>query len=1046
MNRSVYMKKKIAIILSACIISGAIVPTIGTAYALETSDTNNSIPQSDSETSSTFSDNIEDSEKNSTTVTDDTVLSSNISEENIGDEVEFTEEFSAELYAQNNSTERLHEEINLLEEGKYTIGNGSQVVDIYDTGYGDGVQAITYKATSQNNQLFSFEKQEDGNYKITAVHSKKALTMESDGRIVQSRWKNANNQKWKVIRDLQGNYYIQNVESSKGISFANGSIQGTVYNQSASQQLQLEKRDEIFSKINVAVVEDGTYQIQSSLTGKNLGVADNSWLTGAAIVQMTSADVNNQKWNLENSLDGKVRLVSVSSGKVLDLNVSNGKYVQWKDTANANQRWYIGQIGDNYYIRNQANHSAMGIRDNAMADGDYVISMDFNANADNQKWKFIETEAHEEINLLEEGKYTIGNGSQVVDIYDTGYGDGVQAITYKATSQNNQLFSFEKQEDGNYKITAVHSKKALTMESDGRIVQSRWKNANNQKWKVIRDLQGNYYIQNVESSKGISFANGSIQGTVYNQSASQQLQLEKRDEIFSKINVAVVEDGTYQIQSSLTGKNLGVADNSWLTGAAIVQMTSADVNNQKWNLENSLDGKVRLVSVSSGKVLDLNVSNGKYVQWKDTANANQRWYIGQIGDNYYIRNQANHSAMGIRDNAMADGDYVISMNFNANADNQKWKFIETEISNTPIAPDFEILSSLGDSFEMCQTTVLTANNKYVGNLTYEFSMDYNGRHIVLQNNSTADTYRWTPIEPGTYTINVTIKMDSQVYDTISKTIQVVSNGKNVLTGIDVSEHQRNINWQQVKAGGIQYAMIRSGYGREISQIDDYFEQNYAGAVANDIPVGIYYYSYADSSEDAVREAQVCLQILNGRPVNLPVAYDIEDPSQDWMSKEMLTDIAIAFCDEIKAAGYQPMIYCNPTFIQNRLDMVRLREKGYDVWIASYGVANYQYPYPVKIWQYTSKGSVSGIVGNVDMNHWYVGKEYYGGAPLPNGQKGRCTGNNVNIRDNPSFNSKVLYPAFTGYTFTILEKQDVWYRVAFGGNRYGWMHQDYVELI
>ena len=69
--------------------------------------------------------------------------------------------------------------------------------------------------------------------------------MESDGRIVQSRWKNANNQKWKVIRDLQGNYYIQNVESSKGISFANGSIQGTVYNQSASQQLQLEKRDEI---------------------------------------------------------------------------------------------------------------------------------------------------------------------------------------------------------------------------------------------------------------------------------------------------------------------------------------------------------------------------------------------------------------------------------------------------------------------------------------------------------------------------------------------------------------------------------------------------------------------------------------------------------------------------------------------------------------------------------------------------------------------------------------------------------------------------------
>ena len=113
------------------------------------------------------------------------------------------------------------------------------------------------------------------------------------------------------------------------------------------------------------------------------------WLLPARCLLYTS----NQKWHLENSLDGKVRLVSVSSGKVLDLNVSNGKYVQWEDAANENQRWYIEKVGDSYYIRNHVNHSAMGIRDNAMADGDYVISMDFNANADNQKWKFIETEA-----------------------------------------------------------------------------------------------------------------------------------------------------------------------------------------------------------------------------------------------------------------------------------------------------------------------------------------------------------------------------------------------------------------------------------------------------------------------------------------------------------------------------------------------------------------------------------------------------------------------------------------------------------------------------
>ena len=1035
------MKKKIAIILSTCIISGAIVPTIGTAYALENLETNNYDTQSGSEVSSEVSENTENSKENSSAVTDDNISSSNASEENVSDTAESSGETEplTDVYVQNNGAESLHEEVNILEDGYYTIGNGNQVIDIYDTGYTDGVQAITYQASSQNNQLFSFEKQADGNYKITAVHSKKALTMQADGSVVQSRWEDANNQKWKVIRDVRGNYYIQNVESSKSISFANGSIQGTVYNQNASQQLQLEKRNEVFANVSVAVVEDGTYQIQSSLTGKNLGVENNSTLDGANIELQTSSEVNSQKWIVKNRSDGQTFIESAQTPKLLDLDIPSQECHQWVDGGNLNQRWYLGTLGDGYYIKNAATGTVLDVS------GD-TLKVSALTNVNSQKWKFTETEVHEEVNILENGYYTIGNGNQVVDIYDTGYTDGVQAITYQASSQNNQLFSFEKQADGNYKITAVHSKKALTMQADGSVVQSRWEDANNQKWKVIRDVRGNYYIQNVESSKSISFANGSIQGTVYNQNASQQLQLEKRNEVFANVSVAVVEDGTYQIQSSLTGKNLGVENNSWFNGASILQMTSADVNNQKWHLENSKDGKVRLVSVSSRKVLDLDVASGKYVQWKDAVNTNQRWYIEQIEDNYYIRNHSNNSAMGIRDNAMEDGDYVVSMAFNANADNQKWEFIETEISDTPIAPNFEILSSLGDSFEMCQTTVLTVGNTYTGNLTYEFSMDYNGRHIILQNDSTAGTYRWTPIEPGTYTINVTVKIDSQVYDTISKTIQVVSNGKNVLTGIDVSEHQENINWNTVKASGIQYAMIRSGYGREISQIDDYFEQNYAGAVANDIPVGIYYYSYADSPEDAVREARVCLQILNGRPVTLPVAYDIEDESQNGMTREMLTDVAIAFCDEIKAAGYYPMIYCNPNFIKNRLDMVRLREKGYDVWIASYGVSDYQFPYPVKMWQYTSEGSVPGINGNVDMNNWYVGEEYYGGASLPDGPKGRCTGDNVNIRSAPTFGDNVLYPAFTGYTFTVLEKQGVWYHVAFGGNRYGWIHQDYVELI
>ena len=112
------MKKKIAIILSACIISGAIVPTIGTAYALENLETNNYDTQSGSEASSGVSENTEDSKENSSAVTDDTISSSDPVEENIGDKVESSGESEplAEVYTQNNGADNLHEEVNILEE------------------------------------------------------------------------------------------------------------------------------------------------------------------------------------------------------------------------------------------------------------------------------------------------------------------------------------------------------------------------------------------------------------------------------------------------------------------------------------------------------------------------------------------------------------------------------------------------------------------------------------------------------------------------------------------------------------------------------------------------------------------------------------------------------------------------------------------------------------------------------------------------------------------------------------------------------------------
>ena len=921
--------------------------------------------------------------------------------------------------------------VNTLANGYYTIGNDGVVVDMQDVRYEDGVQAVSWYFGDQNNQLFLFEKLDSG-YKITAVHSKKVLTMQADGSVVQSRWTDAANQKWNVIQDVQGNFYLQNLQNNAAMSVTTAGVSCGNYTQSANQKLTLEQKSSTLPISAIAAVEDGVYQIQSVATKQVIGSENGATADGTAIVPETASNASSQKWRLENRKDGQVYLTSVKAEKLLDLDLANNLCYQWVDGYNLNQRWNIEAVEGGFYIKNAATGTALEL-------AGAQLTASAAAGKDTQKWGFVATTVKEEINTLADGYYTIGNNGVVVDMQDVRYEDGVQAVSWYFGDQNNQLFLFEKLDSG-YKITAVHSKKVLTMQADGSVVQSRWTDAANQKWNVIQDVQGNFYLQNLQNNAAMSVTTAGVSCGNYTQSANQKLTLEQKSSTLPISAIAAVEDGVYQIQSVANGQNLTVENNSWSNGAAILTAAAQDINNQKWHLENRKDGRTIITGVSSRKTLDLDLASGTYVQWKDANTDNQRWYLENHSGNYWIRNHANGTAIAANDSKVA------SAAFDANAQNQQWTLLPTTISNTPIAPDMEITSSLGNAFAMCQTTVLSVeSNIGDGNFDYEFSLNFRGRHVLLQHYGNGNSYRWTPIEPGIYTLSVAVKLNGQTYETVTETVEVVSNGQTVLSGIDVSFWQSYIDWKAVKNSGIQYAMLRVGYGRESNQKDTRFEEFYTNALANDIPVGVYHYSYADSVADAVVEAKNCLSMLNGRPLTLPVAYDIEDASQSWMSKQMLTDVAIAFCEEIRAAGYQPMIYCNTNFSKNRLDMARLREKGYDIWIASYGVSDYGHPYPVKMWQYTSDGSVAGINGRVDMNYWYVGAEHDGDAALPEGQKGYCNADTVNVRNSPNYGT-ILYTANTGYTFTVLEKSGVWYRVTFGGGRYGWIHQDYVTLM
>ena len=191
-------------------------------------------------------------------------------------------------------------------------------------------------------------------------------------------------------------------------------------------------------------------------------------------------------------------------------------------------------------------------------------------------------------------------------------------------------------------------------------------------------------------------------------------------------------------------------------------------------------------------------------------------------------------------------------------------------------------------------------------------------------------------------------------------------------GIDVSAWQYSINWNEVKKSGVDFAIIRTGYGGEAwdEQTDKYFESNLSGAKANGIKVGVYHFSYATTVDMAVQEARMCLNILNGRNLDYPVYIDIEDNSQLSLPNDLLCDIVTTFCNIIQSAGYRAGIYSSPYVYENKLTSPKL--DSYEKWVAHWGVDTPRYYKPFGVWQFGS-GPISGIGGDVDLDYSY--KDY-----------------------------------------------------------------------
>ena len=190
-----------------------------------------------------------------------------------------------------------------------------------------------------------------------------------------------------------------------------------------------------------------------------------------------------------------------------------------------------------------------------------------------------------------------------------------------------------------------------------------------------------------------------------------------------------------------------------------------------------------------------------------------------------------------------------------------------------------------------------------------------------------------------------------------------------LKGIDVSHHNGTVDWDKVKADGIDFAVLRCGYGRKsVRQIDTQFERNYRECKRVGMLVGVYHYSYAKNAGDARLEADFMLELIKGKQFEYPVVFDIEDKGQEAYGKDVLTEITVAFCEKIETAGYYVSIYSNADWFTNKLDLERLAQ--YDKWLAHWTKSPKWGNEFGGLWQYTDSGTVDGIETKVDMNISY----------------------------------------------------------------------------
>ena len=225
------------------------------------------------------------------------------------------------------------------------------------------------------------------------------------------------------------------------------------------------------------------------------------------------------------------------------------------------------------------------------------------------------------------------------------------------------------------------------------------------------------------------------------------------------------------------------------------------------------------------------------------------------------------------------------------------------------------------------------------------------------------------LEQNTYDYtNLQMKGDKMSY---------YDNGRDIsYLGLDLSKYNGDVDFTAVKSEGIDFVMIRlgsRGYGSGQITLDEKFEENITKAIGAGLEVGVYFFSQAVTAEDAVEESNFIVQTLANYKITYPVVFDMEYVQNDKarieaLSRDEKTAVAKAFLQNTKVAGYQPMIYGAKEWLIREIDLTKLTE--YDIWLSQQKEIP-DYPYKFQMWQYSLKGKIGGVNGDVGLNISFV---------------------------------------------------------------------------